>query len=130
VIAIQEPDAASWGCYPPAEEWDRLKAAILEAFRRGGGDFDAGRRTFTMLRDRGAQEMRIRAAVLALLPGHPYLRLPVQFATSLRARILEGGIMDVAELDAAIAACERIAADPQTVGVSFVVTQVWGRKPG
>jgi SAM-dependent methyltransferase len=130
IIAIQEPDSAAWACYPPSEEWDRLKAAILEAFRRGGGDFDAGRRTFEMLRDRGAEDVHIRAAVVALPPGHPYLRLPIQFATSLRSRILEGGIMEAAALDEAIAGCERVAANPQTVGLSFVVTQVWGRKPG
>jgi hypothetical protein len=51
IIAIQEPDSAAWRCYPPSDAWDRLKAAILEAFRRGGGDFDAGRRTYMMLRD-------------------------------------------------------------------------------
>jgi SAM-dependent methyltransferase len=129
-IAIQEPASAAWACYPPSEEWDRLKSAILEAFRRGGGDFDAGRRTFGMLRDRGAGEVRIRAAVVALPPGHPYLRLPVQFANSLRPRILEGSIMDATMLDETIAGCERVAADPRTVGLSFVVTQVWGRKPG
>jgi SAM-dependent methyltransferase len=129
-IAIQEPDSAAWACYPPSNAWDRLKVAILETFRRGGGDFDAGRRTFGMLRDRGAEEVRIRAAVVALPPGHPYLRLPIQFAASLRARILEEGIMDTTVLDEAVAECERAAADSGTVGLSFVVTQVWGRKPG
>ena len=62
-------------CYPPSDAWDRLKAAILEAFRRGGGDIDAGRRTYMMLRDRGTEDLRVRAAVVALAPGHPYLRL-------------------------------------------------------
>jgi SAM-dependent methyltransferase len=130
IIAIQEPDSAAWTCYPPSGPWEQLKAAILEAFRRGGGDFDAGRRTFGMLRDRGAAEVRIRAAVIALPPGHPYLRLSIQFATSLRSRILEMGIMDATVLDEAIAGCERTAADPGSAGLSFVVTQVWGRKPG
>ena len=59
IIAIQEPDSAAWRCYPPSDAWDRLKAAILETFRRGGGDFDAGRRTYMMLRDRGAEDLRI-----------------------------------------------------------------------
>jgi SAM-dependent methyltransferase len=130
IIAIQEPDAAAWASYLPLGAWDRLKAAILEAFRRGGGDFDAGQRTFRMLRDRGAEDMRIRTALIALPPGHAYLRLPIQFATSLRGRILEGGIMEAAELDEVIAECERVDADPATAGMSFVVTQIWGRKPG
>jgi ubiquinone/menaquinone biosynthesis C-methylase UbiE len=129
IIAIQEPDAAAWRCYPLSEAWDRLKAAIVEAFRRGGGDFDAGRRTYMMLRDRGAENVQMRAAVVALAPGDPYLRLPIQFATSLRSRILDGGLMSRSELDAAIGECEKVAADPRTTGVTFVVTQVWARKP-
>jgi ubiquinone/menaquinone biosynthesis C-methylase UbiE len=84
IIAIQEPDAAAWGCYPPSNAWDRLKTTILEAFQRGGGDFNAGRRTHAMLQERGAEDVQMRAAVVALAPGHPYLRLPVQFATSLK----------------------------------------------
>jgi ubiquinone/menaquinone biosynthesis C-methylase UbiE len=76
IIAIQEPDAAAWGCYPPSDAWNRLKAVILEAFRRSGGDFDAGQRIHAMLQERGAEDVRIRAAVVALASGHPYLRHP------------------------------------------------------
>jgi SAM-dependent methyltransferase len=129
IIAIQEPDAAAWGCYPTSDAWDRLKAVILEAFRRGGGDFNAGRRTHAMLQERGAEDIRIRAAVVALAPGHPYLRLPVQFATSLKNRILDSGLMSGPELDEAIAECERVASNPQTIGTSFVVMQLRGRRP-
>jgi hypothetical protein len=82
-----------------------------------------------MLRDRGAEDLRVRAAVVALAPGHPYLRLPIQFATSLRNRILDVGLMTTSELDKAIGECEKVAGDPQTTGVTFVVAQVWGRKP-
>ena len=129
IIAIQEPDAAAWGCYPPSDAWDRLKTVILEAFRRGGGDFNVGRRTYAMLQERGAKDIQIRAAIIALAPDHPYLRLPVQFATSLKSRILDGGLMNEAELDKTIAECERVISNSQTVGTSFVVMQLRGRKP-
>ena len=82
-----------------------------------------------MLRERGAEDVQIGAAVVALAPGHPYLRLPVQFATSLKSRILDGGLMGKSELDEAIAECERVASNPQTVGTTFVVMQLRGRKP-
>jgi hypothetical protein len=39
------------------------------------------------------------------------------------------GVIGEGELDAAIAACERIANDPERTCVTFVVTQVYGRKP-
>jgi len=29
----------------------------------------------------------VRARIVALVPGHPYLRLPLQFAASLRPRL-------------------------------------------
>ena len=38
--------------------------------------------------------------------------------------------MDATALDEAVAGCERTAADPGSARLSFVVTQVWGRKPG
>lgn len=72
--------------------------------------------------------MRIRAAVIALQDGHPYMRLPIQFATSLRQRILDADLLTEADLADALAACEEIARAPDTVVMTFIVTQVWGRK--
>lgn len=129
VVAIQEPDANSWNCFLPHPAWARLKGAILAAFARGGGDFNAGQRTYGMLRRAGLEGVQIRAAVVALQDGHPYMRLPIQFATSLRRRILDAGILTEAGLDEAMAGCEQIAKDPETFVTSFVITQIWGRKP-
>ncbi len=129
VVAIQEPDATSWNCYPPNPAWGNLKSAILAAFKRGGGDFNVGQRTFAMLRNAGLQDVQVHAAVIALHDAHPYMRLPIQFAASLRKRILDGELMSEPELDEAIADCEKIARDPETFVVTFIVTQVWGRKP-
>ena len=129
LMVIQEPDGASWNCYPSHPTWDRLKEVILTAFARGGGDFNAGQRTYGLLRQAGLEDIKLRASVVPLPPGHPYLRLPIQFATSLRPRILDEGLLFEPELDEAIAECERIAQDPATIGLTYVVTQVWGRKP-
>lgn len=129
ILAIQEPDAAPWNCYPAHPAWDILKTAILNAFRSGGGDFDAGTRMFAMLRHAGMEDVQIRSAVIALQDTHPYKRLPIQFATSLRKRILDGKILTETELDNAINEVERIAADPETIVQTFIVNQVWGRKP-
>ena len=129
IMALQEPDASAWDFYPSDPEWQRLKACILAAFRSGGGDFNAGQRTFGLLRSLGLEQVRMRAAVLGLCDCHSYMRLPVQFAASLRPRLLGEGLVGEAELDAAIAACERIASDPEQTCLTFVVTQVCGRKP-
>src|SRR5690242_11478899 len=65
VVAVQEPDASCWNAAPLNPSWSTLKAAILDAFRAGGGDFNAGCRTFGMLRGAGLQQVSQRNAVLA-----------------------------------------------------------------
>lgn len=82
-----------------------------------------------MLRRLGLENVKLRAATIALQDGHPYMRLPIQFAASLRPRIVGDGLMSEQELDASVAQCEKIAADPDTIVISFIVTQVFGRKP-
>jgi hypothetical protein len=42
---------------------------------------------------------------------------------------LEWGLITASELDHLLQECERIARDPETFLTSFVVMQVWGRKP-
>jgi SAM-dependent methyltransferase len=128
-VAVEETDLSPWNCFPPHPAWSRLKGAIAEAFARAGGDANAGRRTYGMLRRAGLDQVQIRAAVIGLPGGHPYLRLPIQFASSLRERILKNGLLTMPELDEAMAACEKVAQDPDTFGITFLVTQVWGRVP-
>jgi SAM-dependent methyltransferase len=128
VIAIQEPDASSWNCFPLHPSWLRLKEAILEAFRLGGGDFNAGQRTFGMLSRAGLQDVRIRSAVLSLHNQHPYMRLPLQFANSLKERMLKNGILGEEELTSLCNDYEELIAQPEAVVTSFIVSQVWGRK--
>ena len=86
-IVFEDPDSSSWHFNPPAHALERLIALIEEAFRLSGGDWQAGRKHLHLLREFGI-EGNIRAEVLALPPGHPYLRLPLQFATSLEERLL------------------------------------------
>ncbi len=129
LIAVQEPDASSWGCFPTNESWNALRDVIISAFAKGGGDFNAGRKMFGLMKRAGLGDVHARASVQALHDKHPYMRLPIQFATSLRKRILDGGLMKEEELDAAIEECERISKDSNTFMVTFVLVQTWGRKP-
>ena len=59
-----------------------------------------------------------------------YKRLPLQFANSLKDRILNGGLMSAEELTRCVADVERIAGDPELVMTTYIVTQVAGRKAG
>ncbi len=129
IVAIQEPDTHSWNCFPPNPAWDRLTQAILAAFAQGGGDFNAGQRTYHMLRQAGVANVGIRAAILALQDRHPYMRSPLQFAASLRQRIVERAGMSEAQLDETLTAVEQAIENPETFITTFTVTQVWGTTP-
>ncbi len=130
IIAIQEPDASCWNVAPPNQPWSALKAAILAAFRAGGGDFDVGCRTFGLLRAAGLQEISQRNTVLAATGHHPYKHLPLQFAASLRKRILDGGLLPETQLEAYLSDVAVVADDPTSVMTTFIVTQVAGQKAG
>jgi SAM-dependent methyltransferase len=129
VIAIQEPIAASWQFYPRCDSVERLTQAIVRAFAAGGGNFNAGGEIFAMLNAAGLADVQVRSVVHALPPGHPYRRLPVQFAISLRQRILDAQLLSERELDDLIIAAEAAAADPRLFANTFTLAQAWGRKP-
>lgn len=122
VLVVEDPDVSSWHFNEPAPAAEELITLIVEAFRRVGGDFDAGRRTPGLLRRRGLVP-RVRAEVLALEPGHPYLALPLQFSVSLRPRLL--GFVDEGRLDALRAAAEAELTDAGRWGTTFTLVQTW-----
>jgi SAM-dependent methyltransferase len=129
LVAVQEPVADTWRCHPPRPAWDRLTEAIGAAMRRGGGDLSAGLGTYRLLRRAGLVDVRVRTTVLALQDAHPAMRLPILVASALRRRIVEAGRLDDDSLDDALRECETSALDPETFVTSFLVTQVWGRRP-
>jgi SAM-dependent methyltransferase len=125
-LVLEDPDAASWHLNPDGPATGRLVALILQAFRAGGGDFDAGRQLPALMRAAGL-EPQVRAEVVALEPGHPYLRLPVQFATALRPRLEQ--LLPAPELADLMAQCEQEIAQPGAWGTTFTLVQAWARSP-
>jgi SAM-dependent methyltransferase len=129
IIAAEEPDTGSWRVYPKSPAFDRLRDVVIAGFHASGGDLDAGRRLYGLFTGAGLQDVRLRAGLVALPPAHPYLRAPIQFAVSLRPRLLSFGIISESELDATIADVEEHLARPDLTGLPFTVMQVWGRNP-
>ena len=126
-LVLEDPDAASWHFNPPAPAAERLIGLILDAFRAGGGDFDAGRSARDQLVGLGV-EPTVDARVLVLPPGHPYLRLPLQFAASLTPRIEP--IIGPDALASLRTEVEDELADPGRWGTTFTLIQSYGRAPG
>jgi SAM-dependent methyltransferase len=125
-IVLEDPDASSWHFNPPAPALERLIELIVESFRLSGGDWFAGRKHLPLLRTFGI-EGKVRAEVIALPPGHPYLRLPLQFATSLEERLLSLVIAD--ELATLREQGEAELQEPGRWGTTFTLLQCWGRRP-
>jgi SAM-dependent methyltransferase len=125
-IVLEDPDTASWRVNPEAPAITRLIGLIAEGFRAAGGNIDAGRKLPALLRGLGL-EPSINAHVIALPAGHPYLRLPLQFATSLRPRLeaLIGGT----SLDELLAQVEHELGRRDTWGTTFTLIQAFAVVP-
>ena len=125
-LVLEDPDMASWRVNPDAPAMQRLMELIEEGFRSAGGNFNAGRQLPSLLRDSGI-EPRMAAHVVALEPGHGYLRLPIQFATSLRPRLEK--VTTPQELDDLIGRADAEIARPGTWGTTFTLVQAVGTLP-
>ena len=66
--------------------------------------------------------------MFALPPGHPYLRLPLQFATALEARLLS--LVDAGELEGLRNDADVELKEPGRWGTTFTLIQCWGRLDG
>ena len=123
---MEDPEIGSWRVSPEAPAVQRLIALIEQGFLAGGGNFNAGRELPGFLRSRGL-EPTVRAHVVALGPGHPYLRLPLQFATALRPRLET--LVSKAELSELLRNAESELARPGTWGTTFTLIQAHGIVP-
>jgi hypothetical protein len=129
VLALQEPDSDTMSCYPPHPAWDRLLAAMETVFANIGADIHIARRLHTLLAQAGLTDIHYRPFLLGLRAADPMIdHLPATIE-SLRGTILELGIMTPAELSTLLAQCRAHLREPGTVVRSFMVAQVWGRKP-
>jgi len=125
LLVLEEWDLGSWHFNPPAPAAERLIRLLSEIFAALGGE--AGRGLPELLREIGIEQPELDAHVIALKPGHPYLRLPLQFSVALEPRLLEALSED--ELASLRQESEDELAVPGRWGTTFTVIQCWGRRP-
>jgi len=121
-VVLEDPDWDSWHFNPPAPALEQLIALAVAAFGRWG-DAQAGRKHPALLRSFGI-EPHVRAEVLALAEGHPYLRLPLQMAEGLEPRLRE--FTDAAELERLRHQGEAELKEPGRWGTTLTLLQCWG----
>jgi SAM-dependent methyltransferase len=122
-LILEEWDVASWHFNPPAPAAERLIRLIAEIFAGLGGN--AGRGLPELLRETGIEEPEIDAHVIALKPGHPYLRMLLEFSVALESRLLEALSKD--ELASLRQDVEAELAEPGRWGTTFTLIQSWGQ---
>ncbi|MFL5840350.1 MAG: methyltransferase domain-containing protein [Thermoleophilaceae bacterium] len=126
LLVLEEWDLGSWHFNPRAPAAERLIRLVSEIFAGLGGE--AGRGLPQLLREVGVEEPEIEAHVIALRPGHPYLRLPLQFSAALEPRLLENLSED--ELGSLRRDAETELAEPGRWGTTFTLIQSWGTVDG
>jgi SAM-dependent methyltransferase len=123
MLVLEEWDLGSWHFNPPAAAAERLIALIAEIFAGLGGE--AGRDLPGLLAGIGIEEPETNAHVVALEPGHPYLRMPLQFSVALEPRLRERLSAD--DLESLRRDAEAELAEPGRWGTTFTLIQSWGR---
>jgi ubiquinone/menaquinone biosynthesis C-methylase UbiE len=124
-VVLEDPDFGSLHFNPPpAPAQEELITLIREAFRQSGGDINAGRTHLELFRSFGI-EANIRAEVIALPPGHPYLRLPLQFTTALAPRLRS--FVNADKLERLQKEAEAELQEPGRWGTTFTLLQARGQ---
>ncbi len=129
IVALQEPDCATLNCYPPHPAWDKLKTALIAAFRSIGGDVHLGQRLYALARRMGLRDVHFRPVLIGVRSVDPMVDYLPATVESLRGAITRLGLMSESELDAALADLRGHLQKPDTVVTLYTVAQVWGRKP-
>jgi SAM-dependent methyltransferase len=126
-VALQEPDGSTLNCYPPHPAWDRLKSALLGAFKGVGADLELAKKLYYLAQQSGLSDVQYRTALLGVRSVDAMVDYLPSTVESLRATTLKLGLLSEADLAAALTNCRTHLAKPGTSFTMYTVAQVWGR---
>jgi ubiquinone/menaquinone biosynthesis C-methylase UbiE len=129
VVALHEADWIAHVCDPPMPAWDRLRQVLDDYAAAKGMDLYIGRRIARMLRSAGLVDVRVNPLIHIYGPGHSRRPIFLNFVNNLRDRMVAEGLISEGELAESIASVERHLGEPETLVVSHLFIQAWGRKP-
>lgn len=126
-IALQEPDGSTLNCYPPHPSWDKLKAALLGAFKGVGADLELARRLYHVVCGAGLADVHYRPFIVGVRSFDPMVDYLPSTVESLRATVIKLGLLSGAEFATVLADCRAHLRQPHTAFTMYTVAQVWGR---
>jgi SAM-dependent methyltransferase len=127
-VACQEADWVCHVCDPPLPAWAALVDLFVRYSQQNGIDPFIGRRVPRLLRDAGVAEVAINPVVHVFPPGHGGRSVLLDFAENLSDRLVEKGLVRDVELRDLKTALRQHLAATDTVVVSCLFIQAWGRK--
>jgi len=129
VVASHEADYVSHFCDPPLPAWDRL-FEIFKAYSYANGiDLFVGRRTHRLFREAGLVDIEVNPVIHVYPHGHNRRAIFWQFLQNVRDRVLEQELITESEFSELMAELKEHLDRPDTLVVSHLFFQVWGRKP-
>ena len=98
LVALQEPDGSTLNCYPPHPAWDRLKSALMAAFKGVGADLDLARKLYFLVQQAGLCDVQYRTALLGVRSIDPMVDYLPSTVESLRPAILKLDLLNESDL--------------------------------
>jgi ubiquinone/menaquinone biosynthesis C-methylase UbiE len=129
IVALHEADWNSHVCDPPLPAWDRLNQALVHYSQANGIDLYIARRIARMLRNAGLVDVKVHPLIHLYESDNSRRPIFLQFVNNLRDRIVAEGLISEVAFAQCAASLERHLSDPQTLVVSHLFIQAWGRKP-
>ena len=128
VVASHEADYLSHFCDPPLRAWDRLFEIFKEYSAANGIDLFVGRRTHRLFRKAGLVDIAVKPAIHVYPHGHNRRLMFWHFLQNVRDGILEQELITESEFNELTAELKEHLEQRDTLVVSHLFFQVWGRK--
>jgi SAM-dependent methyltransferase len=128
-VAFHDADYVSHVCDPSLPALDRLLELFHASAQLTGIDLTVGRTLPRLLRQAGLVDVQARPMVSIFPPGHPRRTITLDLVDNVASRWLAQGLTTESELAVLIASLRRHLEDPDTLVMSHLFVQAWGRKP-
>jgi hypothetical protein len=129
VVASHEADYLPHLCDPPLRAWDRLFQVFSEYSAANGIDLFIGRRTHRLFREAGLVDIEVNPVIHVYPHGHNRRAIFWHFLQNVRDHILEQEFIAESEFCELMAELKEHLDRQDTLVVSHLFFQVWGRKP-
>ena len=129
IVASHEADYLPLLCDPPLRAWDRLFQIYRDYSSANGIDLFIGRRTHRLFREAGLVNIEVNPVIHVYPQGHNRRTIFWDFLQNVRDSIVEQGLIADSEFSELLAELKEHLDRRDTLVVSHLFFQLWGRKP-